>query len=346
VLNDNIRLIGHRSLAVNNPAFYYILNSKHIWSLVDRALKDLNIDVVVHSNILPSAMASTLARRKNVPLIYDYMDHYPQSASAYFKNSLMKTATYNFVKKVTDYAIRKSDVIVTVCKSHAELIKKIAPAKRVYVVPNGVDFEVFKPIDASDMQKFIEKTKVWENALTLLYVGSVDEWLDLETILKVVQRLKINGLFVSLIVVGGSHGGFYIKHIKSMVRLYGLERNVMFTGFVPHRMVPLYINAADVALAPYKIVTKNDGTPLKVLEYLACQKIVLCTRVPEILRRFGNLVYFYECAEDLERLLKLIVADRATFERKLKNARELIGEYSWDVLAEKYYQILRSVTQS
>ena len=84
VLNDNIHLIGQYALPASNPASYYTLNLGHIWSLISRALAALDIEVVVHSNILPSAAVCTLAQRKKIPIVYDYADYYPQSSSAYF----------------------------------------------------------------------------------------------------------------------------------------------------------------------------------------------------------------------------------------------------------------------
>lgn len=151
---------------------------------------------------------------------------------------------------------------------------------------------------------------------------------------------------MSLTVVGSSHGGYYLKRVKRLIKDYEMERHILFTGFVPYRLVPLFVNAADVALAPYRKIVKNDVTPLKVLEYLACQKIVPSKRIPEISKRFGNLVNFYEGVAGLTEFLKAISANRSDFGKKAINARENLAEYSWDVLARRYCQILESAAAS
>jgi glycosyltransferase involved in cell wall biosynthesis len=339
VYHDGIQLIHVESLPNRNPALYYVLNSKQIWDAISRVIEELHIDVVVNSNILPGAIAANLARRRKVPLVYDLIEYYPQSAAAYFQNSLLKTLAASTVKRLMYYIIHESDAVVTVSDSHAKMVRTVAPSKLVRVVPNGVDLRAFKPSEEAGMSKSDSKK------LRLVYVGSVDEWLDLGSVVKAIANVKADGLLVSLTVVGGSHGNNYLDQIKALVKSHGLEEDVVFEGFVPYDKIPEYINAADVAVAPYRNILKNDVTPLKVLEYLACRKIVLCTKIPEIRRRFGTLLYFYEGAEELTRMLKSISQNRGAFRQKDGNVRRFLLTYSWDNLAAKYYQIMKTVVQ-
>ncbi len=343
VSSSRIRLIGQPLFRIINPALYYVLNAAQTWTAVNRALRELDIDIVVNNNLIPGAITSTIARQRNIPVLFDCMEYYPQSASAYFKNPLMKNLAEFVVARLMRYLIHISDAIVTVSNAHAELVKRIDKGKPVYVVPNGVDFRLFRPIEDN---KVINHQPRYSSELRLLYVGSVDDWLDIETVLDAVQELKHERLSVSLTIVGGSYGGDYMEHVKSLARSYGLENNVLFAGFVPYLQIPHYINAAHAALAPYRIVIKNDGTPLKILEYLACQKIVLCTKVPELLRRFGNLIFFYEGPRDLARLLRSVSSNRSAMEQKVKDSRAALVNYSWDSLAEQYYQVLQTILEN
>jgi len=339
VVDRNICLVGQNSLPGRNPALYYVLNSKHISDLVLHAIRDLKVEVVLNSNVLPSAIATNLAHRMNIPLVYDFVEYYPQSASAYFKNPLAKAVASGIVQKLMNYIIRGSSTVVTVSDSHAKLVRKIDPTKPVHVVPNGVDLRM---LSHADLNRPIRHRKAGARELSLVYVGSVDEWVDLEVVLSAVGKLNHEGYRICLKVVGGSHGGFYLDRLKSIVACSDFRRDVQFTGFVPYHLVPQYLRNADVALAPYKKSIKNDVTPLKILEYLACRKIVLCTPLPEIKRRFGDFLWFYDDAEDLARLLRLVSSDRPFMEEKLKHADRILADYSWDKLADRYYQIIES----
>jgi len=342
VSSNRIRLLGRPLFRIINPAVYYAVNARQTWTAVDHAFRELGIDIVVNSNLIPGAITSILARQRNIPVVFDCMEYYPQSAAAYFKNPLMKNLAEFVVARFMRYLIRTSDVIVTVSDAHAELVKGMNREKTVYVVPNGVDFELFK---ADHDNKSTGRKPSPSDELRLLYVGSVDDWLDLETVLDAVKELKHESLNVSLTIVGGSYGGGYMEHLKSLASSYGLEKNVIFPGFIPYLRIPHYINSADATLAPYRKVLKNNVTPLKILEYLACQKIVLCTKVPELVKRFSNLLFFYEGSKDLARLLKKLSSNRTSMEHKVRNARKALTSYSWDALADEYYQILRTTLE-
>jgi glycosyltransferase involved in cell wall biosynthesis len=335
VSSSRIRLLGRPLFRIINPALYYAINSAQMWITVDRALRELGIDVVVNSNLIPGAITSTLARRRSIPVIFDCMEYYPQSASAYFKNPSIKRLTETVVERFMRFLIHVSDVVITVSDAHAELVRRIDQRKPVYIVPNGVDFELFRPSCTASPKN---KPK-----LTLLYVGSVDDWLDLDTVLSALQQLKRESIGVSFTIVGASFGGAYMERMKSLASSYGLKENVLFAGPIPYVQVPYYINSANVALAPYRKALKNNVTPLKILEYLACQRIVFCTEVPELISRFGNLLFFYEGSKDLTRLLKMAASDAATMEDKVRNARRELAQYSWDRLANEYDRILRTV---
>jgi glycosyltransferase involved in cell wall biosynthesis len=51
----------------------------------------------------------------------------------------------------------------------------------------------------------------------------------------------------------------------------------IFTGRVPYEQVPLYINASDLCIIP-KRPMKSGFSPLKLCEYMACEKPVIATR--------------------------------------------------------------------
>jgi len=343
VFDKNIQLIEKHFLSVRNPALYYFINSKGTWDALRDALDELGIDVVVNSNVLPSAISSFLSQRMGICSIYDCMDYYPQSASAYFAKTPVKTLAERAVASVMRYVINSSDAVITVSDFHAELVRRINSRKPIYVVPNGVDLEVF---NCGPIQRPAGKGEVGSQHVNLVYVGSVDEWLDFESVIEGIHIAKCMGITTHLTIVGGSHGGFYIDRIMSLVRLHELDRELSLAGFVPHNMVVEYIRSADAVLAPYKIVTKNQVTPLKILEYLACGKIVLCTRVTEIQKRFGDFLHFYDGPRDLARLLLLLCSDRASMERKPENAFGTLSEYSWDKLAKRYYDIIRTVVEA
>ena len=68
-------------------------------------------------------------------------------------------------------------------------------------------------------------------------------------------------------------------------------RNVLFTGFIPNRDLPLYQSAADVLLMPYaRSIFGSSGSadsaavasPMKMFEYMAAERAIITSDLPVI----------------------------------------------------------------
>ena len=69
------------------------------------------------------------------------------------------------------------------------------------------------------------------------------------------------------------------EHLVNLVRNLQLEEYFIFSGQVPHSQVPLYINSCDIMVVPRRDL-QIRSSPLKIFEYLACEKPIIATRVP------------------------------------------------------------------
>jgi glycosyltransferase involved in cell wall biosynthesis len=64
--------------------------------------------------------------------------------------------------------------------------------------------------------------------------------------------------------------------------------NVLFTGFVPNEIIPLYQAAAEVLLMPYQLSVATSGggntaevcSPMKMFEYMAAGRAILSSNLP------------------------------------------------------------------
>ena len=59
------------------------------------------------------------------------------------------------------------------------------------------------------------------------------------------------------------------------------EKKFIFTGMIEYEEIPILINLADICVAPF--ISKRNRTtgvsPLKVFEYMACGKPIVCSRI-------------------------------------------------------------------
>jgi len=130
---------------------------------------------------------------------------------------------------------------------------------------------------------------------------------------------------------------------EKLVRELELTEHVRFLGRVPHRQVPTYMNAFDLAMCLYKPVRANPGSSLKLFEYLACGIPVVTSDAPNYREPVAEaeagavleLTDSEHCAEGICRLL----AHPEDLRRLSANARRYAEEHlSWERTVSQYLE--------
>jgi alpha-maltose-1-phosphate synthase len=221
------------------------------------------------------------------------------------------------------------------------------PREKLELVPAGVDTETFTPDQAAG--KRIRDERNLGDAFVVGYVGTFQRWHGVQELLAACSRLGSSQRKVKLLMVGP-----YFADAKKFSEEVGLGGDAIFTGPVPYAEVPAYINACDVLCAPYDprlspLRAKGGiGAPLKVLEYMSCEKAVVTTSVPPITSvveegRTGVLVPPGDL-DSLAGVLKGFIQDPGRMELMGVEARkEVIDRYSWSSLARTIERALSDV---
>lgn len=332
---------------VNNLGLYYIVNALSIRNSLLKLFLREDIDVVINANILPSYLALKLVMKKynisnhKMITVYDYLDHFPESASAYYiDNPLLNKISYAYVFKIISYNLKMSTHIVTVSYTLQNIVAEIVKCRsKITIIPNGVDPRQFRPMPMKYARK---RTSLDEYEYILLYYGSIDYWLDFTILLKCLKKLRKEFNNIVLIIIGFSHDLRTQQELLILAREYGLKQNIIIVPPQPYEKIPLFINASDVVIAPYKKIIKNYGTPLKILESLACAKPVITTYLSEFKLWFIKMpiTYFrnmHELSEEIFKVLKYY----GNIKSELIRASNIIRtKFSWDRLTQQYERLM------
>lgn len=336
----SFELVDFNDIQTGSIGSYYFANAVPMFLTLSKLLKKKQIDVIIHANILPSTIAVGLGKIFHIPVIFDYQDHFPESAAVYFKGDLSKSIVYSVTSGLNKINVRYSDAVVTVTKFHKEMIKKYDPNKLVEVIPNGVNTDLFRPIPKAAALRNLNMPELSQK-IVLTYFGSIDSWLDFSTVFRALKRLVSKGFDILLLLIGYSHGKYYLEELKKTASDVGIGDRVCFLDPVPQKRLVYYINASDVTLAPFRELVMNQAVPLKILESLACGIPVCATGLREIAQRFKGFVSLYSSEEELEsELLKYIEGKMAVSAEEM---REMVKEYSWDGFSESYYKLIMRV---
>lgn len=307
----------------DDPSSYYLMNSLPHLQKIREIVRDKEIDVILSTNILPSFMANFAG----VPVVFDYLDHLEESASIYYPGSAFGRLVKTGVSWITRYNLRHARSVITVTEELAQFLKGLG-VKDVAVIPNGVDTQILKPIPADEAKRALGL-----KGQVIGYVGSLEHWVDLETVVQALPRLD-----AMLLVVGPGLFTDYGDLIKKMAENLDVSDRIRFTGAVKYSELGRYISAMDIGLNPLKKMKKNEyAAGGKVFNYLACGRPVLSSRMISLERLLGDEIYYYDDVDSLIQQVKQILS---AGDHKAKY-RSLAEKYDWRTLARKYEEVLR-----
>ena len=308
-----------------DPSSYYLKNFFAHLLAIRKAVHQNDIDVILSTNVLPSFAANFAG----VPVVFDYLDHLEESASIYYPGSLFGRLVKEGVGFITRYNLRHARSTITVTNELASFLTNQGIGD-VTVIPNGVDTSVLRPMPSDEA-----KRNLGLKGPILGYVGSLEHWVDLETVVQGLPQLKD----VTLLVVGPGLFTDYGDTIKKMAADLGVTERIVFTGAVKYSELSRYISAMDIGLNPLKMMKKNEyAAGGKVFNYLACGRPVLSSRMISLERLLGDKIYYYDDVESFVKITNQILGA----DREEGALRALAEEYDWKAISQRYGRVLNS----
>lgn len=174
-----------------------------------------------------------------------------------------------------------SDRIVSVTSQIANYLTYVfhCPLRKVEIIGNGVNTKKFKPIeDQTLLSSWRKKLGIAAEEEVIAFVGNLALWQGVNTFIESAFQLMVDRENLKFLIVGdGLLKDSLLKRVSDSKR----EKSFIFTGMIRYEDIPILINLADICVAPF-ISRRNRVTgvsPLKVFEYMACGKPVVCSRV-------------------------------------------------------------------
>ena len=290
-----------------------------------RAWKEIGGQVsLVYERFAVLQSLGNIFRQHNIPWILETNALYFQEA-ANERDSLMLTG---LARRLEINAYQKCDVLICVSQVLKNIIAQeaqISPDK-IIVVPNGVDTIFFDP------DKF--SPKFTDDEITIGYVGHLYPWQGLDILLHAMSEIRCeDGITFQLCIVGD---GPIRTELDQLVKKLNLSPHVRFLGLVPWEDVPGHIVKFDIGYSNKVLnnTTKMYFSPLKIYEYMAMAKPVLCSDekgAPRVIQH--QKTGFTFPATDIKYLrnvLRQIYESRGRLPMMGKQARqEAVTHHSW-----------------
>ena len=261
---------SHRLFQVNK-----LLSAKFFAKKIDEYIEKHEIDIVHAHSLYYGYVASFI--RSGAPVVFTPMG-----------SDVILHAQSDFIYR---YMAQKSFAKARVVTGDSVVLQRKglnvgAKKDHNFIVQNGVDSSIFFPMSNNIREEYgvenSERLIFSPRAITPIY--NIDTIIDSLAFLKG-QGYKFKCMF------SFAFGDDYSDSLKATTVSLGLEKNVIWLGFLSYQDMAKYYNAADVVVS----VPSSDSSPKSVYEALFCGKPIVVS----------DLEWSYELLGDAECLLRV-----------------------------------------
>ena len=243
---------------------------------IDSLIETWRPDILhAHSPVLTALAALGVAKRRNLPLIYEIRAFWEDAAVG---NGTGREGSlrYRATKALETYAVRRADAVAVICEGlKQDLCTRGIAADKILVSPNGVDLDLFgdpPPPDTALLQSL-----GLDGADVIGFIGSFYDYEGIDDLIAAMPMLRINCPKAHLLLVGG---GPMESALRAQALASPAAENIHFIGRVPHDQVERYYSLIDILAYPRKKMRLTDlVTPLKPLEAMAQRRLVAASDV-------------------------------------------------------------------
>ncbi len=275
-------------------------------------ITDNKIDVL-HVHDLPLTGTALYAKkRKNIPVIADFHENYPDALQVWFewkKNPLAHWKNRLFMnpgrwKKHEGRTVQQADyVIAVVDEMRDRLVREYkADFDKIVVVTNSEDQSFLnQPVEPSIYKEYTGK-------FVVAYTGGIGPHRGVDTAIGAMQFLKGKAI---VLVVAGFGNEAVMKNLRKLAEELEVTEQVHFLGKQSFSRFYSLMHFADVNLIPHKSTPHTDNTiPHKLFQGMMAGKPMLVSSSAPLKRIIdkanAGLVFKADDAKDLsEKILQL-----------------------------------------
>lgn len=237
-------------------------------------------------------------------IIYEYVDD--------INEELISRKKIAQIRSRHQYLLRAKNVltVATADKLYKEA-KSNNKKTRIVQISNGAECDKFVPESVTEDQVYRQWLK--EDMLHVGYYGALAAWVDYDLLKRLADNEKIQ-----LILIG-------IEHDDSLKKSGLLDyKNVKYFGKKPYESLAGYVHFWDVCIIPFLIndITKATS-PVKLFEYMAMEKPVVSTALPECLKYTAVKI-----AQNVQEFVSLV--EECKDDCKDEKRKELLKKCAWE----------------
>jgi len=239
--------------------------------------------------------------------------------------------------------LKRADMLIAVSETTKMDVLKwySVPAEKIKVVYSGANQQISK-IEKSNTLFDRLKEKYSISDRFLLFVGTIEPRKNIEGLIKAYQILKAEHKLPHQLVIVGMKGWGY-ERVFDLIKTYGLEKEVIFTDYIPSesRDLNLFYNFAEILVYP----SFYEGFGFPIVEAFKCGLPVITSNTSSCAEVAGNaavLINPNNSGEIVKAVLKIV--NDVDLKNQLR-VKGLIrsGFFSWEKAARETLEVFSEV---
>lgn len=308
--------------------------------LATKSAADLKIkkefDVLLNFNDLIGAYF--IRRRLELPMVFDICDDLPNYVG---QSSQVPGLLRPFGHRLGNLMLKRNVRASARITYTTEFLQKTYAFEKnkSTLIPNGVDLELFRPHQVPQNHGSAPVPE-----FTMGFVGFLGPWIDFITPLKCLRDLIDEKYRINAIVVGT---GPELPRLKEAADRLRISDHIIFAGNVRYMEIPIYISRMDVCLLPFKKDSVSENAlPLKLFEYMACEKPVVSTELSGVVQAVGDSILYASGEEELKHQIIKLYEDEALRTAIGRHGKEIVtARYNWSSISARFEEVVQEAAR-
>jgi len=234
-----------------------------------------------------------------------------------------------FLSVLIPRSLRKAAMIITPSQfTKDEIIKYYAlPEKKIVIISNSIGEEFFSKEEQNAERTAALRKKYGLPEQFILSVGTLQPRKNIPFLLSAYALLRKRLPEMKLVIVGKRNAHHTDARIETTLTTEGLEKDVVFPGFIDQNDLPLIIGLAKVFAFP----SLYEGFGIPLLEAMSQNVPVAASDIPSLREIGGKAALYFDPTHiaHFEEILYTLCTQQEVREGLILEGKERVQCFSW-----------------
>lgn len=245
---------------------------------------------------------------------------------------------------VIKFVLKRADIITSTSKFMGKEVQKLAPGKKVEIIPFGVDTNLFWPENVIRRRSFKPATlRKKDSAFTIGTARPLKKIYGLEYLIKAFSLFQ-KKIPNSALEIAGE--GAQSNELRSLASSLMTESKVRFLGFIDQTKLASLIRNWDMVVIPslresfcvFALEASASGTPIIASRIEGLSETIIETKT--------GLFFEPKNVDELLNKMLLLYNDKTLRETLGKAGRNfVVRNYDWEAVAPKILEVYKRVLE-